>query len=185
MGLNLAPPQANLVTRSLSVVVCKVGVVRTLSLTGGASGQMDFIHTQGLEPGSEPVPRKREQLWWDPCLLTPRLGFTPSEGEPCLPLPARLTSVPLPQQETLYMKGRELTPQLSQSSVLSLADSHTEFFDACEVLLSASSSENEVREVGRWQSERGALRIEGWDPERRDPTEPQSLLTASAAVRGP
>lgn len=44
------------------------------------------------------------------------------------------------------MKGRELTPQLSQSSVLSLADSHTEFFDACEVLLSASSSENEVRE---------------------------------------
>lgn len=43
------------------------------------------------------------------------------------------------------MKGRELTPQLSQSSILSLADSHTEFFDACEVLLSASSSENEVR----------------------------------------
>ena len=52
------------------------------------------------------------------------------------------------QQEALYMKGRELTPQLSQSSVLSLADSHTEFFDACEVLLSASSSENEVREGG-------------------------------------
>ncbi|KAB0388975.1 hypothetical protein E2I00_016591 [Balaenoptera physalus] len=47
------------------------------------------------------------------------------------------------EQEALYMKGRELTPQLSQSSVLSLADSHTEFFDACEVLLSASSSENE------------------------------------------
>ncbi|MBW02418.1 Oxysterol-binding protein-related protein 7, partial [Eschrichtius robustus] len=34
------------------------------------------------------------------------------------------------EQEALYMKGRELTPQLSQSSVLSLADSHTEFFDA-------------------------------------------------------
>uniref|UniRef100_A0A8C9Q0E2 Oxysterol-binding protein n=1 Tax=Spermophilus dauricus TaxID=99837 RepID=A0A8C9Q0E2_SPEDA len=50
------------------------------------------------------------------------------------------------EQEALYMKGRELTPQLSQSSILSLADSHTEFFDACEVLLSASSSENEVRE---------------------------------------
>ncbi|XP_026950597.1 oxysterol-binding protein-related protein 7 isoform X4 [Sagmatias obliquidens] len=49
-------------------------------------------------------------------------------------------------QEALYMKGRELTPQLSQSSVLSLADSHTEFFDACEVLLSASSSENEGSE---------------------------------------
>uniref|UniRef100_A0A8C8YYG7 Oxysterol binding protein like 7 n=1 Tax=Prolemur simus TaxID=1328070 RepID=A0A8C8YYG7_PROSS len=52
------------------------------------------------------------------------------------------------EQEALYMKGRELTPQLSQSSILSLADSHTEFFDACEVLLSASSSENEVREEG-------------------------------------
>ncbi|EPQ05075.1 Oxysterol-binding protein-related protein 7 [Myotis brandtii] len=50
------------------------------------------------------------------------------------------------EQEALYMKGRELTPQLSQSSVLSLADSHTEFFDACEVLLSASSSENEGSE---------------------------------------
>ncbi|XP_044245212.1 oxysterol-binding protein-related protein 7 isoform X2 [Ursus americanus] len=51
-----------------------------------------------------------------------------------------------PEEEALYMKGRELTPQLSQSSVLSLADSHTEFFDACEVLLSASSSENEGSE---------------------------------------
>uniref|UniRef100_A0A8C8WQJ5 Oxysterol binding protein like 7 n=1 Tax=Panthera leo TaxID=9689 RepID=A0A8C8WQJ5_PANLE len=50
------------------------------------------------------------------------------------------------EQEALYMKGRGLTPQLSQSSVLSLADSHTEFFDACEVLLSASSSENEGSE---------------------------------------
>lgn len=49
------------------------------------------------------------------------------------------------------MKGQDLTPQLSQSSVLSLADSHTEFFDACEVLLSASSSENEVRDEGSWQ----------------------------------
>ncbi|XP_040857012.1 oxysterol-binding protein-related protein 7 [Ochotona curzoniae] len=50
------------------------------------------------------------------------------------------------EQEALYMKGRELTPQLSQSSILSLADSHAEFFDACEVLLSASSSENEGSE---------------------------------------
>uniref|UniRef100_A0A8D1E5L0 Oxysterol binding protein like 7 n=1 Tax=Sus scrofa TaxID=9823 RepID=A0A8D1E5L0_PIG len=57
------------------------------------------------------------------------------------------------EQEALYMKGRELTPQLSQSSVLSLADSHTEFFDACEVLLSASSSENEVRGKGSQQRE--------------------------------
>nr|BAA91043.1 unnamed protein product [Homo sapiens] len=50
------------------------------------------------------------------------------------------------EQEALYMKGRELTPQLSQTSILSLADSHTEFFDASEVLLSASSSENEGSE---------------------------------------
>uniref|UniRef100_A0A2K5ZZ39 Oxysterol binding protein like 7 n=1 Tax=Mandrillus leucophaeus TaxID=9568 RepID=A0A2K5ZZ39_MANLE len=50
------------------------------------------------------------------------------------------------EQEALYMKGRELTPQLSQTSILSLADSHAEFFDACEVLLSASSSENEGSE---------------------------------------
>lgn len=58
------------------------------------------------------------------------------------------------------MKGRELTPQLSQSSVLSLADSHTEFFDACEVLLSASSSENEVREE-RMGYKQGGLPIPG------------------------
>lgn len=76
---------------------------------------------------------------------------------PASPGPA--DSVPLPQQEALYMKGRELTPQLSQNSVLSLADSHTEFFDACEVLLSASSSENEVREAGSWQAELGARRV--------------------------
>lgn len=58
------------------------------------------------------------------------------------------------------MKGRELTPQLSQSSILSLAESHTEFFDACEVLLSASSSENEVRWWwGAW---------ENWDGVQRD-----------------
>ncbi|NXH97678.1 OSBL7 protein, partial [Pachycephala philippinensis] len=37
--------------------------------------------------------------------------------------------------------GRE--QQLSNRSIVSLADSHTEFFDACEVFLSASSSENE------------------------------------------
>uniref|UniRef100_F6Q0I4 Oxysterol-binding protein n=1 Tax=Monodelphis domestica TaxID=13616 RepID=F6Q0I4_MONDO len=57
------------------------------------------------------------------------------------------------QQEALYMKGRELTPQLSQRSVLSLADSHTEFFDACEVFLSASSSENEGSEEESCTSE--------------------------------
>lgn len=48
-----------------------------------------------------------------------------------------------PQPDALPAKGRE--QQLSNRSIVSLADSHTEFFDACEVFLSASSSENEVR----------------------------------------
>ncbi|NWS62270.1 OSBL7 protein, partial [Chunga burmeisteri] len=41
--------------------------------------------------------------------------------------------------DVLPAKGRE--QQLSNRSIVSLADSHTEFFDACEVFLSASSSE--------------------------------------------
>ncbi|XP_033926224.1 oxysterol-binding protein-related protein 7 [Melopsittacus undulatus] len=45
------------------------------------------------------------------------------------------------EPDTLPAKGRE--QQLSNRSIVSLADSHTEFFDACEVFLSASSSENE------------------------------------------
>ncbi|XP_065555266.1 oxysterol-binding protein-related protein 7 [Lathamus discolor] len=45
------------------------------------------------------------------------------------------------EPDTLPAKGRE--QQLSNRSIGSLADSHTEFFDACEVFLSASSSENE------------------------------------------
>ncbi|KAM9657236.1 oxysterol-binding protein-related protein 7 isoform 2-T3 [Morphnus guianensis] len=43
--------------------------------------------------------------------------------------------------DALPAKSRE--QQLSNRSIVSLADSHTEFFDACEVFLSASSSENE------------------------------------------
>lgn len=74
------------------------------------------------------------------------------------------------------MKGRELTPQLSQSSVLSLADSHTEFFDACEVLLSASSSENEVRE-GAGSRREGTWAGWGWGLEV-----PGSFLTTLAAI---
>ncbi|NXF77453.1 OSBL7 protein, partial [Sclerurus mexicanus] len=46
------------------------------------------------------------------------------------------------EPDALPAKGRE--QQLSNRSIVSLADSHTEFFDACEVFLSASSSENEV-----------------------------------------
>ncbi|KAK1189878.1 OSBL7 protein, partial [Pygoscelis papua] len=45
------------------------------------------------------------------------------------------------EPDMLPAKGRE--QQLSNRSIVSLADSHTEFFDACEVFLSASSSENE------------------------------------------
>lgn len=61
-----------------------------------------------------------------------------------------------PQPDALPAKGRE--QQLSNRSIVSLADSHTEFFDACEVLLSASSSENEV---GRGFCGGGAL-LAGW-----------------------
>ncbi|XP_075299780.1 oxysterol-binding protein-related protein 7 isoform X2 [Opisthocomus hoazin] len=46
------------------------------------------------------------------------------------------------EPDALPSKGRE--QQLSNRSIVSAADSHTEFFDACEVFLSASSSENEL-----------------------------------------
>ncbi|XP_063156838.1 oxysterol-binding protein-related protein 7 isoform X6 [Candoia aspera] len=45
------------------------------------------------------------------------------------------------EPDALLVKGQE--QQLSNCSIVSLSDSHTEFFDACEVFLSASSSENE------------------------------------------
>ncbi|XP_054254775.1 oxysterol-binding protein-related protein 7 [Indicator indicator] len=45
------------------------------------------------------------------------------------------------EPDSLPAKGGE--QQLSNRSIVSLADSTTEFFDACEVFLSASSSENE------------------------------------------
>ncbi|KAF1574685.1 UNVERIFIED_CONTAM: Oxysterol-binding protein-related protein 7, partial [Eudyptes pachyrhynchus] len=51
------------------------------------------------------------------------------------------TSLHPDEPDVLPAKGRE--QQLSNRSIVSLADSHTEFFDACEVFLSASSSENE------------------------------------------
>ncbi|XP_053118643.1 oxysterol-binding protein-related protein 7 isoform X2 [Hemicordylus capensis] len=46
------------------------------------------------------------------------------------------------EPNTLLVKSQE--QQLSNRSIVSLSDSHTEFFDACEVFLSASSSENEA-----------------------------------------
>lgn len=48
------------------------------------------------------------------------------------------------KQENSREEGRGLVHQVSNESRLSIADSLTEFFDAQEVLLSASSSENEV-----------------------------------------
>lgn len=44
--------------------------------------------------------------------------------------------------------GIPLTQQASNESRLSMSESVSEFFDAQEVLLSASSSENEVNGVG-------------------------------------
>ncbi|KAJ7313653.1 hypothetical protein JRQ81_005233 [Phrynocephalus forsythii] len=46
------------------------------------------------------------------------------------------------EPNSLLVKDQE--QQLSNRSIVSLSDSHTEFFDACEVFLSASSSENEA-----------------------------------------
>uniref|UniRef100_A0A8C7DXS0 Oxysterol-binding protein n=1 Tax=Naja naja TaxID=35670 RepID=A0A8C7DXS0_NAJNA len=46
------------------------------------------------------------------------------------------------EPDALLIKGQK--QQLSNCSIVSLSDSHTEFFDACEVFLSASSSENEA-----------------------------------------
>ncbi|XP_077169851.1 oxysterol-binding protein-related protein 7 isoform X2 [Paroedura picta] len=47
------------------------------------------------------------------------------------------------EANAVLVKGQE-QHQLSNRSIVSLSDSHTEFFDACEVFLSASSSENEA-----------------------------------------
>ncbi|KAL8176063.1 UNVERIFIED_CONTAM: Oxysterol-binding protein- protein 7, partial [Gekko kuhli] len=47
------------------------------------------------------------------------------------------------EPNSVLVKGQE-QHQLSNRSIVSLSDSHTEFFDACEVFLSASSSENEA-----------------------------------------
>ncbi|NWX39018.1 OSBL7 protein, partial [Steatornis caripensis] len=60
------------------------------------------------------------------------------------------------EPDALPAKGRE--QQLSNRSIVSLADSHTEFFDACEVFLSASSSENE----GAWGDTGGLGEFEDW-----------------------
>lgn len=54
--------------------------------------------------------------------------------------------------------GIPLTQQASNESRLSMSESVSEFFDAQEVLLSASSSENEVSQCLRTASEKTTLR---------------------------
>ncbi|KAM9112413.1 oxysterol-binding protein-related protein 7 isoform 3-T5 [Pangshura tecta] len=61
------------------------------------------------------------------------------------------TSLHLYEPDAHLAKGRE--QQLSNRSIVSLSDSHTEFFDACEVFLSASSSENEASDDESCMSE--------------------------------
>ncbi|KAK9396339.1 oxysterol-binding protein-related protein 3 [Crotalus adamanteus] len=56
-------------------------------------------------------------------------------------------------QETSEHQNRGLVHQISNESRLSIADSLTEFFDAQEVLLSASSSENEVSDDDSYASD--------------------------------
>lgn len=55
--------------------------------------------------------------------------------------------------------GIPLTQQASNESRLSMSESVSEFFDAQEVLLSASSSENEVSQSLRTASEKTTLRL--------------------------
>ncbi|KAL7976691.1 hypothetical protein Chor_008640 [Crotalus horridus] len=56
-------------------------------------------------------------------------------------------------KETSEHQNRGLVHQISNESRLSIADSLTEFFDAQEVLLSASSSENEVSDDDSYASD--------------------------------
>ncbi|KFP84804.1 Oxysterol-binding protein-related protein 3, partial [Acanthisitta chloris] len=56
-------------------------------------------------------------------------------------------------KENSREEGRGLVHQVSNESRLSIADSLTEFFDAQEVLLSASSSENEVSDDDSYVSD--------------------------------
>ncbi|XP_008160982.2 oxysterol-binding protein-related protein 7 isoform X1 [Chrysemys picta bellii] len=64
---------------------------------------------------------------------------------------ASFTSLHPDEPDAHLAKGRE--QQLSNRSIVSLSDSHTEFFDACEVFLSASSSENEASDDESCMSE--------------------------------
>lgn len=56
--------------------------------------------------------------------------------------------------------GIPLTQQASNESRLSMSESVSEFFDAQEVLLSASSSENEVSQSLRTASEKNYFKME-------------------------
>uniref|UniRef100_A0A8C3PFW5 Oxysterol-binding protein n=1 Tax=Chrysemys picta bellii TaxID=8478 RepID=A0A8C3PFW5_CHRPI len=80
--------------------------------------------------------------------LQRRAGVPP--GAPW-PRPCGDSPSPPSQPDAHLAKGRE--QQLSNRSIVSLSDSHTEFFDACEVFLSASSSENEASDDESCMSE--------------------------------
>ncbi|KAJ6666570.1 hypothetical protein lerEdw1_020293 [Lerista edwardsae] len=66
---------------------------------------------------------------------------------------AKAKSSPDLAKEDLEDENRSLVHQLSNESRLSITDSLTEFFDAQEVLLSASSSENEVSDDDSYASD--------------------------------
>lgn len=80
------------------------------------------------------------------CPIAPRThvaSFISSEPSPPRHI-SRVSECVFPPQAGEQM-GIPLTQQASNESRLSMSESVSEFFDAQEVLLSASSSENEVR----------------------------------------
>uniref|UniRef100_A0A669PUQ9 Oxysterol-binding protein n=1 Tax=Phasianus colchicus TaxID=9054 RepID=A0A669PUQ9_PHACC len=95
------------------------------------------------------------------CVQNPGLDLLLSPLSPPGGAAARLRPQPftLPGPDMLPAKGRE--QQRSQRSIASLADSHTEFFDACEVFLSASSSENEVGDLRIGVGREGSANLGG------------------------
>ncbi|KAL8165316.1 UNVERIFIED_CONTAM: Oxysterol-binding protein- protein 3 [Gekko kuhli] len=78
------------------------------------------------------------------CSLLPRL---------CLPEGPKIYKHQAGNPEDSEEEARGLVHQLSNESRLSITDSLTEFFDAQEVLLSASSSENEVSDDDSYASD--------------------------------
>lgn len=81
------------------------------------------------------------------CPIAPRThvaSFVSSEPSPPRHT-SRVSECVSPPPQAGEQMGIPLTQQASNESRLSMSESVSEFFDAQEVLLSASSSENEVR----------------------------------------